>query len=55
MDNTCMKAIHMTNDFGKAGKRKCGRNATHIYSNLPMCEHHYNKCMKKARTTNDRT
>ena len=52
MDETCMKEIHLTDDWGKAGKRKCGRKATHIYSNLPMCEHHYNKCTKHNSTNN---
>lgn len=45
---TCQRAIHMTGFWGKEGKRKCGRNATHIQpGGLEVCEHHYNKYIKK--------
>lgn len=44
---TCQKAIHMTNDWGKAGKRKCGKVAKKYIGDLPVCEHHYNKWVKK--------
>lgn len=44
----CQRAIYMSNAWGKDGKRKCGKNATHIQpGGLPVCEHHYNKYMKK--------
>lgn len=45
---TCQRTIHMTAFYGKAGTRKCGKKPTHRQlDGLPICEHHYNKLMKK--------
>lgn len=52
---TCQRNIQMTNFIGKAGKRKCGKVATHKEDNgLPICEHHYNKLMKKIEGIKER-
>jgi len=45
---TCEKTIHLTNSWGKAGKRLCGKKAFWKFHNgKRFCEHHFNKWMKK--------
>jgi hypothetical protein len=44
----CQRTIHMSNDFGKAGTRKCGKTATQKQGDgLPVCEYHFQKWIKK--------
>jgi hypothetical protein len=46
----CQRTIHLTNNWGKAGTRKCGKIATHKEGNgLPICTYHYNKLVKKSK------
>ena len=54
--DTCQRTIHLTNDWGKAGTRKCGKRATHKENNgLPICTHHYNQMLKKANAKKYKT
>lgn len=51
--NKCQRTIHLTNYWGKAGTRKCGRIVTKEQPDgLPVCERHYNKWIKKMEKKN---
>jgi hypothetical protein len=40
----CQRTIHLTNNWGKCGTRKCGKIATHKQADgLPICMKHFNK------------
>lgn len=45
MENpTCEQTIQMSNAYGKAGKRKCGKNAYHLDAHgRNLCSKHFKK------------
>jgi hypothetical protein len=48
----CQRTIHLSNDWGKAGTRKCNKNAVHKQlDGLPVCEYHYRKYISKLSQT----
>lgn len=47
-DKKCERTVHMTNAYGKAGKRKCGKKAVVIDPNgRNLCQKCMNKWQKK--------